>query len=728
MGRRRKGLFGIRLNPKSSRSAASLLLILAAFLATASYLGQITTVQNSLQTFINQFFGVSAIFFPLFLFLAGLSLTRFKWELAKPRIFLGFSLFYLSILGSLALFSTIDNQLLKDGQGGLIGYYLAHALTSSIGFFGAFLAFGITLIIALIITFNTSLDEIFYFVKEKFGFMGDFLEQHVFAKTLEFLKNNQEKTSVATETKTTVEEREIKIHGSEDTTPEIEIVTEETSKIQEPISAPAPSLAQPSTEVIEYQLPPLTLLSEPEKVAADRGDIQKNAKIIEKTLGSFGIVARVAEVNLGPAVTQYALELTEGTKISKITALQNDLALALAAPTGTVRIEAPIPGKSLVGVEVPNYSPTLVTLKSILTADTMLSTSSKLTVALGQNVAGEPVIADAGRWPHVLIAGATGSGKSVLLHSLISTILFRTLPTEVKLILVDPKRVELTRYNNIPHLLTPVITESEKVIAALKWSVAEMEKRYKLFQKMGARNLADYNQRSDQIEPYILIIVDELADLMAFAASEFEALITRIAQMSRATGIHLVLSTQRPSVDVLTGLIKANIPTRIALNVSSGTDSRVIIDMTGAEKLLGRGDMLYLPPDLGKPIRIQGVFVSDHELKSLLAHWQQYKTPVEVSTEELTRAPDLSPTSTSLTGPEDELFTEALRVIINHDKASASLLQRRLRIGYARAARILDELEERRMIGPKDGSNPREVYTQSVREYLDKSENRFNRL
>lgn len=721
MGRRRKGLFGIRLNPKSSRSAASLLLILAAFLAAASYLGQITTVQNSLQTFINQLFGVSAILFPLFLFLAGLSLTRFKWELAKPRIFFGFSLFYLSILGSLALFSTKDSQLFKDGQGGLIGYYLAHGLASSIGFFGAFLAFIITLIIALIITFNTSLDEIFYFAKEKFGFMGDFLEQHVFAKTLGLLKNNQEKTSVATDTKVTAEEREIKIHGSEDTTAEIEIITEETSKIQEPVSTPAPSLAQPSTEVIEYQLPPLTLLSEPEKVAADRGDIQRNAKIIEKTLGSFGIVARVAEVNLGPAVTQYALELTEGTKISKITALQNDLALALAAPTGTVRIEAPIPGKSLVGVEVPNYSPTLVTLKSILTADAMLSTSSKLTVALGQNVAGEPVIADAGRWPHVLIAGATGSGKSVLLHSLIGTILFRTLPTEVKLILVDPKRVELTRYNNIPHLLTPVIIESEKVIAALKWSVAEMEKRYKLFQKTGARNLADYNQRSDQIEPYILIIVDELADLMAFAASEFEALITRIAQMSRATGIHLVLSTQRPSVDVLTGLIKANIPTRIALNVSSGTDSRVIIDMTGAEKLLGRGDMLYLPPDLGKPIRIQGVFVSDQELKLLLAHWQQYKTPVEVFSEELTRAPELSHTSTSLTGPEDELFTEALRVIINHDKASASLLQRRLRIGYARAARILDELEERRMIGPKDGSNPREVYTQSVREYLDKS-------
>src|SRR3989338_3625345 len=311
----------------------------------------------------------------------------------------------------------------------------------------------------------------------------------------------------------------------------------------------------------------------------------------------FGVTARVVEVNLGPAITQYALEIALGTKLSKITALSNDLALALAAPTGQIRIEAPIPGRSLVGIEIPNRSLEFVTLRQMLTSDLMAHNKHKLTVALGLDVSGMPVTANIAKMPHVLIAGTTGSGKSVLINSWIASLLFRASPDEVKLILVDPKRVELTGYNGIPHLLTPVIVEPDKILSALKWAMGEMDRRYKVFQQVGVRNIDGYNELSGfQVLPYILIFIDELADLMSFAPVEVEDSICRIAQMARATGIHLVVSTQRPSVDVITGLIKANIPSRIAFNVSAMVDSRVIIDMPGAEKLLGRGDMLYIPP------------------------------------------------------------------------------------------------------------------------------------
>jgi S-DNA-T family DNA segregation ATPase FtsK/SpoIIIE len=491
--------------------------------------------------------------------------------------------------------------------------------------------------------------------------------------------------------------------------------TEATSK--EPLEAKLVSNMPGDNRVWKY--PPLDLLSEAELGRADRGDIKGNAAIIEKTLESFGIRARVVEVNLGPAVTQYALEVALGTKLSKITALERDLALALAAPTGTIRIEAPIPGRSLVGIELPNRSAEFVTFKKMLESEVMKSHRSKLAVSLGLDVSGKPIVTDIGKMPHVLIAGQTGSGKSVCINAFLGSILFRASPSEVKLILVDPKRVELTGYNGIPHLLAPVIVDPQKVISALRWTMAEMDRRYKLFAQAGARNIDSYNEMSGfQALPYIVIFIDELADIMLFSPVEVEDAITRIAQMSRATGIHMVLATQRPSVDVITGLIKANIPCRIAFAVSSLVDSRVILDTPGAEKLLGKGDMLYLPPEQAKPLRIQGAFVSDKEITAMVSFLKNQGIAAQYTEEVTTMTKSGVAPVPGIEGDIDPLFRDAVKEVCQYDRASASLLQRRLSIGYARAARLIDQLEAAGVVGPSEGSKPREVMIQNADEYL----------
>src|SRR3989344_1814740 len=429
--------------------------------------------------------------------------------------------------------------------------------------------------------------------------------------------------------------------------------------------------------------------------------INKEPPLIADQLVSNSIRAKVVEVNEGPAVTQYALQVGLGTKLSKITALANDLALRTEAPTGQIRIEAPIPGRNLVGIEIPNRSLEIVTLKTMLESSVMNKSKSKLTVSLGLDVSGNPVVANIAKMPHVLIAGTTGSGKSVLINSFISSLLFRASPSEVKLILIDPKRVELTGYNGIPHLMVPVIVDVEKILSALKWATNEMDRRYKTFAERGVRNIDGYNELAGfQALPYIIILVDELADLMMFAPVEVEDTIARLAQMARATGVHLVVSTQRPSVDVITGLIKANIPCRIAFNVSSMIDSRVILDTPGAEKLLGRGDMLYIPPEQAKPTRIQGAFVSEKEVKKLVDFLKEKGPPVEY-TEEVISKPLIVKKLGGTSGADgkDALFEEAIRVVCQYDRASASLLQRRLSIGYSRAARILDQLQEAGIVG-----------------------------
>ncbi|KKT66139.1 MAG: Ftsk/spoiiie family protein [Candidatus Curtissbacteria bacterium GW2011_GWC1_44_33] len=436
----------------------------------------------------------------------------------------------------------------------------------------------------------------------------------------------------------------------------------------------------------------------------------------------------MVEVNLGPAVTQYALEVALGTKLSKITALERDLALALAAPTGTIRIEAPIPGRSLVGIELPNRSPEFVPLKKMMESDAMREHASKLAVSLGLDVSGKPIVTEIGRMPHVLIAGQTGSGKSVCINSFLASILFRATPSEVKFILVDPKRVELTGYNGVPHLLSPVIVDPERVISALRWILSEMDRRYKLFAQAGARNIDGYNEMSGfQALPYIVLLIDELADIMLFSPVEVEDAITRIAQMSRATGIHMVLATQRPSVDVITGLIKANIPCRIAFAVSSQVDSRVILDTQGAEKLLGRGDMLYLPPEQAKPVRIQGSFISDKEINALVSFLKNQGVTPQY-TEEVTTMTKSGLAPVAGLAEVDPLFAGAVREVCQYDRASASLLQRRLSIGYARAARIIDQLEATGVVGPAEGSKPREVIGRAIKEARTKKRYSLSKL
>jgi S-DNA-T family DNA segregation ATPase FtsK/SpoIIIE len=434
---------------------------------------------------------------------------------------------------------------------------------------------------------------------------------------------------------------------------------------------------------------------------------------------NFGISVEMGEVTVGPSVTQYTLKPAEGVKLSRITALHNDLSLALAAHP--IRIEAPIPGKSLVGIEIPNSTASLVGLHHLFSQEEFRKSDRPLLLALGRNVAGQPVYADLTQMPHLLIAGATGSGKSVCIHALIASLVFRNSPEMLRFLLIDPKRVELTVYNDLPHLLTSVITEAKRAIIALKWLTKEMEKRYEILLEAKARDIQAYHKLLAEIPkeerneaepmPYIVVIIDELADIMATFPREFEAAIVRLAQMSRAVGIHLVLSTQRPSVEVLTGLIKANITSRIAFQVASQIDSRTILDMSGAEKLLGNGDMLFLAGDTAKPKRVQGAFVSEKEIKRLVKYLtEEYE---EVGVEDLEIMPqelESLPVSDESEEIDDELYEEAKKLVIQMQKASASYLQRRLRVGYARAARLLDMLEERGVIGPGEGAKPRDVF------------------
>ncbi len=500
-----------------------------------------------------------------------------------------------------------------------------------------------------------------------------------------------------------------------------------------------------------YKLPSIDLL-EGESGRPTTGDIKANANIIKRTLENFGIYVEMGEVNIGPTVTRYTLKPAEGMKLSRIVALQNDLSLSLAAHP--IRIEAPIPGKSLVGIEVPNRSVTLVRVRNLINTD-YFRASFPLVFPVGRDVAGEPIYANLDKMPHLLIAGATGTGKSVCIHSVICSYLFKNSPETLNFILIDPKRVELTLYNGLPHLITPVIVEPKKAIIALKWATQEMDRRYDLLLKENCRDIAGFNQkmsrRQDIEMPYIVIIIDELADLMAMFGREVEASIIRLAQMARATGIHLVVSTQRPSVEVITGLIKANITSRIAFQVASQVDSRTILDTAGAEKLLGNGDMLFMSSDSSRPRRIQGVFVAEKEIRRVVDFIIEENTKEEVveneSAADLTEAllkeqfnsNNISYASRENFGErnfdeenyktagkinlddlqqewrnenEDELYDDAYKAVVEAKKASASYLQRRLRIGYARAARLLDILEERGVIGPGEGAKPREVYVE----------------
>lgn len=686
-GRRSKP-FALNLKQETINSILAIIIIGIGGLISVSFSRQ-GVILDKIYTVGSHLLGWPFIFLPFIFVSGGLLLTKVKWGIASPHVFLGSLITLLSLTGLT--------------QAGLVGLQLFQSVATLITNPGAILFYLIGIAIGLLLLFETSFEDISV-AFENLGKLLQKTSQRANVKGLPF-GNKQMKVKGLTQDNVATPVKKTEIVVNDLKLPK----TADQSHRQSDLSI--------------WNLPPLSILSDEKQGKADRGDVNANAAKIEETLDSFGITAKVVEVNCGPAVTQYAIEVALGTKLSKISALQSDLALALAAPQGQIRIEAPIPGRSQVGIELPNRSLEFVSLKQMLTSEVMQKNVSKIAVALGLDVSGNPTVADLSKMPHVLIAGATGSGKSVLVNAFIASILFRASPEEVKFIMVDPKRVELTGYNGIPHLITPVIVDPEKVVNALRWALGEMESRYKLFAEVHVRNISGYNELSGfQAMPYIIIIIDELADIMLLARNEVENDITRLAQMARATGIHLVLATQRPSVDVITGLIKANIPCRIAFNVTSMIDSKVIIDGPGAEKLLGRGDMLFIPPDVAKPKRIQGAFVRDKEISDLINFLRQ--TGVEPQYNDAVTKPHpgkkgMIASDGQDLGAVDELFEQAARFCIETGRASASLLQRRLSIGYARAARILDQLEQHGIVSAGDGAKPRELLIKNAADFFD---------
>ena len=687
-GRKKKSIFPhLHLKPQTISTIFFVFFAILSAFSVISFLqtGPYPTQYNQ---FLVSYFGFAAIFVPFLLLLISFSFSKFKFPLKELNVSLGSAVMFVAII-----------SLFKQG---IAGAFFWQQLVGLFGDMPTLLIFIFALIVGFVVLFDTDVLTLYKLIVKIFLIIKKYLVGQTQAK----LKDKKSKNSDTIYIQQQIEEPKSSRTKDDPNVVNIPPVMKATS------SSTNASLKSGEHKIWQY--PPITIFDDTPGAKADRGDVRKNAQTIEKTLESFGITARVADVNNSPSVTQYALEVALGTKLAKIVSLSNDLAMALAAPGGQIRVEAPIPGKSLVGIEVPNRSLEVVPIRTILASDVMNQAKSKISVPLGLDVAGLPRVADIAKMPHVLIAGQTGSGKSVCVNSWISTLLFRASPAELRLIMVDPKRVELTPYNGIPHLLTPVIVEPEKVVSALKWAVKEMENRYKTMTEVGAKNIESYNNMAGFTSmPYIVIVIDELAEIMLFSPSEVEDNVCRIAQMARAVGIHLVLATQRPSVNVITGLIKANIPTRIAFAVSSMTDSRVILDSPGAEKLLGRGDMLYIPPELAKPIRVQGCFVSDKEINRLIDFLKAQQS-TEYNNEIIAQPVNIPGSKNnnvmSVDGAEhDTMFNDSVKFIADTGKASATNLQRHFKIGYARAARLLDELQAANIVGPVNGAKPREI-------------------
>ena len=713
MGRRKKAKpIKLKIQSNTIHSIVAIFLMLVGLLIAVSFTGQGAILQQA-NSFLSFKLGLSMLFLPLIFISSGMVMLQTKWKWSEPNVLMG-----------LLIFSMAFGIAFKTGEIGKQTYLNIALLLNPVG---TYVTTAGLMLMAILVAFQSSVVELFSLIGK---WLEKIKEQRLNAK-VEKQKSNLsflEKLSLGKKDKQVIiSQKNLQEQGVGDDQTGTAVSSEQAALLQanKDDLKEDRDILTPSNLPLVWDYPPLSLLSEVKGAEADRGDVNQNADIIESTLESFGIHAKVKEVNFGPSVTQYALDVNRGTKLSRITGLSTDLAMALAAPTGQIRIEAPIAGKSLVGIEVPNRSFEFVTLREILGSTVLKKHPSKLAVGMGIDVAGNSVIADIAKMPHVLIAGSTNSGKSVCINNFLSSLLFRASPSELNLILVDPKRVELTQYEGIPHLITPVIVEPKKVISALKWTENLMEKRYKLLQEVGVKDIEAYNELAGlSAMPSLIIMIDEMADIMMFAPGDVEASVTRIAQMARAVGIHLVLSTQRPSVDVITGLIKANVPARIAFQVSSLTDSRVILDSPGAEKLLGKGDMLYQAPDRPKPLRIQGTFVSPRETKALIDYLKSHGHQPEYE-EDVTskyQSNQISSFTMNDEGEEkDELFDEAARVFSTSGKASASLLQRRLSIGYNRAARLLDRLYDAGLIGPPDGSKPREVNATQIRTYLGQS-------
>jgi S-DNA-T family DNA segregation ATPase FtsK/SpoIIIE len=667
--------------------------------------------------FLAQVFGWGIYVLPLALLTVGLWLIFRKIE-RIPAISIqrltGVGVLYLWLLAALhALVATPENAeaiALNGLGGGALGGLFQRLLWHGLGTGGALVALLAWLIIGLILTLDIS-------IQESFAGLGPLLARLRSLFTAPVDASGSASSSGLPPITTHMRAAE--------SSPADDGLTPLPQTAQPPVSAVAPGFAATTTtaSVIQWTLPAVKeTLDEGSAPTVNEEFIQQRARLIQDTLASFGAPAQVVQISRGPAITQFGVEplFVESrsgrtrVRVSKIAALSDDLALALAAPR--IRIQAPVPGRSYVGIEVPNEEMTVVALRDIVETETFQRDKKPLSFALGRGVAGHPIIADLEAMPHLLIAGTTGSGKSVCVNAILTCMLINNTPDDLRLVLVDPKRVELTNYNGIPHLLGPVVVEMERVIGAMQWMTREMDKRYHLFATVGARNIGDYNTRMKtqgaKKLPSLIIIIDELADLMMLAPDETERTITRLATLARATGIHMILATQRPSVDVVTGLIKANFPARIAFAVASNVDSRVILDQPGAERLLGRGDMLYQAPDAAAAIRLQGVFVSDHEIQKLVEYWRAQAgvaSPYAVAGAPIDSLPPgiplkQAPLWENEAKPEgDPLYDDAVDLIRREGRASVSMLQRRLRIGYTRAARLVDRMEDNSIVGPPDG-------------------------
>jgi DNA segregation ATPase FtsK/SpoIIIE, S-DNA-T family len=680
--------FDLELDPSVVREMIAILLVGLAVFTLLAVLGGAGSVGRVFYAGLRLGFGWTSFILPLLLAGAGIAMfypIRYKFKLANV---LGLSLFIISLSALMHVFSGPGDGLAMAAEGsggGYLGYIVSRFLANLVDFWAAFLILSVAFAISLLLAFGQPLKELYLRTKLSLPALP----------TLPDIKINNGFTDGNADDEAD--------DGEED---ENEVPTAARPRAKSAAKSKNTDFVPQFVPTGDWSPPSIELLSDvPTKV--DSGNINANVSIIQETLEDFGIEVEMSEVNVGPTVTQYTLKPAAGVKLARISALSNDLALALAAHP--IRIEAPIPGRSLVGIEVPNKKTAIVRLREIMESEEFGNVKSPLRLPLGRDVAGVPVATDLLKMPHLLIAGATGAGKSVFLNSVLVSLIYQNSPADLRLILVDPKRVEFTAYNDIPHLLSPVIVDPRKTINALKWLVVEMDRRYRLLSEAKVREIVSYNRQSkDSKLPYIVLLIDELADLMAVSAREVEAYICRLAQMSRAVGIHLVLATQRPSVDVITGLIKANFPSRIAFAVTSGTDSRTILDTIGADKLLGNGDMLFMPSDASKPKRIQATFIGDREVKVVTGALKEIEGPQYI--EEVMQ--DAKTGGHMFGGNDDdgdELVNEATELVVKTGKASASYLQRRFRIGYARAARLLDILEDKGVIGPGEGAKPREV-------------------
>ncbi|MEA2007384.1 MAG: DNA translocase FtsK 4TM domain-containing protein [Patescibacteria group bacterium] len=730
------------LDNRVKKNIIAVFLIMLALVMLLSLFGLAGVVGEYIDNGLSFLFGWGRFLLPMVMIVLGALYFRKMEPIRYTLAAIGAVLFFVMFLGFVHIFKDLDTMVVvsKAGSGGgYVGLAMAYPLARFLGkIAGVIILFGFSLI-GLMLIFNMSVSQLWAKLRAQAMPDGETDEER--SKFVEGPKSEKEKKEKEKEGEQGQDEEEdnIKI----DTIKYVEGPQDEEALVREKevtVSGVGTGLenGEAKKNIFSgsgWKQPPTKIFAK-SKERPHQGNLEENVEIIKNTLGDFGIEVAPGEYHIGPTVTQYTFKPAVGVKLSKIVALQNDLALALAAQA--IRIEAPIPGKSLVGVEVPNKNKSMVRMRSMLESDVFKNKPSKLSVVLGEDVNGHPVLANIEKMPHMLIAGATNTGKSIGINALLCTLLCENSPENLRLILVDPKRVELSVYEGIPHLLTPVIVDMDRVVRTLKWAISEMARRYKVLQEMGSRDIQSYNgkvasgkkkkvtdketgkEKRVDLEkmPYILIVIDELSDLMATHGRDVEGLVVQLAQMARAVGIHLIISTQRPSVEVITGLIKANIITRVAFQVRSQIDSRTILDMSGAEKLLGNGDLLFLNAESPQPRRIQGIYVSESEVKKLVRFIKKQAKKIDFKeSEDLSNSLEgdlenetgiFSGTGTEGDGDE-ELYAQAKEVVLQANKASTSMLQRRLKIGYSRAARIVDMLEEQGVVGPAEGAKAREV-------------------